>query len=84
MAMMIVLLGPAEHHFCLRPDHVSELSRLGVTNVALLRDEQAVGIVLEGWSFDPGRSSRAAAEAVGALGARTLHPVLQMAVSTAA
>jgi hypothetical protein len=80
--MMVVLLGPADGEFCLRPDHVYELARLGVTNVALLRDEQSVGIVLEGWSFDPARSSRAAAEAVGANRARTLHPVLQMAVST--
>lgn len=82
MAMMVVLLGPAEDEFCLRPDHVYELARLGVTNVALLRDEQAVGVVLEGWSFDPARSSRAAAVAVGAPGARTLHPVLHMAVSS--
>jgi hypothetical protein len=82
--MVVLLVGPAEQHSCLRPDHVHELARLGVTNVALLRDEQAVGIVLEGWSFDPTQSSLAAAEAVGALGARTLHPVLQMAVSTAA
>ena len=84
MAMMVVLLGPADGQFCLRPDHVYELARLGVTNVALLRDERTVGIVLEGWSFDPAQSSRAAAEAVGATSARTLHPVLHMAVSTAA
>ena len=82
MAMMVVLLGAAD--FCLRPDHPSELARLGVTNVALLRDERTIGIVLEGWLFDPSQSSRAAAEAVGATAARTLHPVLQMAVSASA
>jgi len=80
--MMVVLLGAADEEFCLRPGHASELAQLGVTNVALLRDEQTVGIVLEGWSFDPEQSSRAAAEAVGVTGARTLHPVLQMAVSS--
>jgi len=79
--MMVVLLGPADGEFCLRPDHAYELARLGVTNVALLRDEQTVGIVLEGWSFDPAQSERAAS-AVGAAGARTLHPILQLAVSS--
>ncbi len=83
MAMMVVLLGSTDGEVCLRPNHIYELARLGVTNVALLRDEQAVGIVLEGWSFDPARSARAAAEAVGAARARTLHPVLEMAVSSA-
>jgi hypothetical protein len=81
--MMVVLLGSTDGEVCLRPNHIYELARLGVTNVALLRDEQAVGIVLEGWSFDPARSARAAAEAVGAGRARTLHPVLEMAVSSA-
>jgi hypothetical protein len=84
VAMMVVLLGPADAEFCLRPDHVDELARLGVTNVALLRDAHQVGVVLEGWSFDPARSSRAAAKAVGVTEARTLHPILQMAVSAAA
>ena len=83
MAMIVVLLPAAEEEFCLRPHHVHELARLGVTNVALLRDGQALGIVLEGWAFDPKRSSRAAAEALGARTARTLHPVLQMAVASA-
>ena len=82
MAMMVVLLGPADGEFCLRSDHAYELARLGVTNVALLRDEQTVGIVLEGWSFDPAQSERAAIDAVGAAGARTLHPILQLAVSS--
>jgi hypothetical protein len=82
--MMVVLLGATGDEFSLRPGHVYELAKLGVTNVALLRDEQMVGIVLEGWSFDPARSARAAADAVGANGARTLHPVLQMAVSARA
>ncbi len=83
MAMMVVLLASTDGEVCLRPNHIYELARLGVTNVALLRDEQAVGIVLEGWSFDPAQSARAAAEAVGAGRARTLHPVLEMAVSSA-
>jgi hypothetical protein len=83
--MVLVLLGDADGEFCLRQELVSKLARLGVTNVALVRDEQAVGIVLEGWLFDPARSASAAVEAIGAgTGARTLHPIMHLAVSTAA
>jgi hypothetical protein len=82
--MTVLLLDGADGSFSLRQELVAELARLGVTNVALLRDEQTVGLVLEGWMFDPERSSEAAAEAVGADGsARTLRPVMQVAVANA-
>ena len=85
MAMMLVLLDDVEGEFCLREDLVASLARLGVTNVAVVRDERAVGVVLEGWLFDPARSAGTAAEAVGASpGARVLHPVMQLAVSAGA
>ena len=83
MAMMVVLLGEAEDEFSLRQDQISELARLGVTNLALVRDDRNVAVVLEGWLFDPVDSAEAAVLAVGA-GSRTLHPVLQMAVSATA
>ena len=84
MAMMVVLLDDVDGEFCLREELVVSLARLGVTNVAVVRDARTVGVVLEGWLFDPVRSAGAAAEAVGATsGARVLHPVLQLAVSTA-
>ena len=83
--MTVLLLGSADGDFCLRQELVSELARLGVTNVSLVRDEQTVGIVLEGWMFDPACSAEAAMAAVGAAsGARTLHPVMHLAVSSAA
>jgi hypothetical protein len=85
VAMMVVLLDDATGEFCLREELVARLSRLGVTNVAVVRDARTVGVVLEGWLFDPARSGGAAAKAVGATsGAQVLHPVLQLAVSTAA
>ena len=85
MAMMVVLLDDGQGEFCLRQEVVATLAQLGVTNVALFRDDRTVGIVLEGWLFDPARSAGVAAEAAGAAsGARVLHPVLQLAVSTAA
>jgi hypothetical protein len=82
--MTVLLLNCAEGEFCLRQELVSELSRLGVSNVALVRDEQTVAVVLEGWMFDPERSAEAAAHAVRPEGsARTLRPVMQVAVANA-
>jgi len=81
--MMVVLLEECEGEFCLRPELITELARLGITNLGLVRDQQTVGIVLEGWSFDPA-SSAATATAVVAAGGRMLHPVMHMAVTTAA
>jgi hypothetical protein len=80
-----VLLDEANGEFCLRQDLVGKLARLGVTSVAVVRDERSVGIVLEGWLLDPARSAGEIGGAFGsASGARTLHPVLDLAVSTAA
>jgi hypothetical protein len=85
VAMMVVLLDDVTGEFCVREELVASLARLGVTDLAVVRDAQTVGVVLEGWLFDPARSAGAAAEAVGATSrARVLHPVLQLAVSTAA
>jgi hypothetical protein len=80
VAMMVVLLEGSDGEFCVRSEHVSQLARLGVTNVALVRDRQTVGIVLEGWLFDPARSAAAALSGL-ADGGRALHPFLHMAVS---
>jgi hypothetical protein len=80
--MMVVLLEEKEGEFCLRPELISELARLGITNLGLVRDQQTVGIVLEGWSFDPA-SSAETATAVVAAGGRMLNPVMHMAVTTA-
>jgi hypothetical protein len=81
--MMLVLLD-ANAEFSVRQDLVKELARLGVTSLAIVRDSDTTGVVLEGWLFDPARSAGAAASAIGGIGrARVLHAVLQMAVSTA-
>lgn len=83
MAMMVILLDP-NAGFSVRQEVVEELARLGVTSVAVVRGSEAIGLVLEGWLFEPARSAGAAANAVGGTTrARVLHPVLQMAVSTA-
>jgi hypothetical protein len=85
VAMAVLLLDGADGEFCLRQELVAKLARLGVTRVELVRDERTVGIVLEGWMFDPERSAEAAAEAVGATpAARRLSPVMHVAVAAPA
>jgi hypothetical protein len=82
VAMTVLLLDPADGEFCLRQALLSNLARLGVTSVALVRDERTVAIVLEGWMFDPAQSAEAAADAVGVgRRPRTLRPLMHVAVS---
>jgi hypothetical protein len=49
MAMLVVLLEADGGDVPLGSRAVDRLARLGVTNVALLRDERTVCTVLEGW-----------------------------------
>jgi hypothetical protein len=82
--MVVVLFPASDGEPMLRPGALEELARLGVTNVALLRDGSTAGLVLEGWAFGAEAASQAACAVVGACeGVRTLHPLAQMAVSAA-
>lgn len=85
MAMLVVLVPASDAEPSLQQAAVSELARLGVTSVTLLRDDHTVGFVVEGWAFDPSRSAQAVVAAVagGSSHARTLLPLLELAVSTA-
>lgn len=82
---MVVLVPASDAEPSLQPATMSELARLGVTSVAVLRDARTVGLVIEGWAFDPSRSAAAVVAAVAGRtsDARTLHPLVEMAVSTA-
>ena len=84
MAILVVLLPASEAEPSLQPAAIAKLARLGVTSVAVVRDDQSVGLVVEGWAFDPSRSAGALVEAVAGPmpGARILHPLLEMAVTT--
>jgi hypothetical protein len=81
---MMVILQATEHEPRLDEAALTKLRQLGVTNVELLRDDGAFGLVLEGWAFAPARSRDAAVAAVGAApSARTLLPLVHMAVTAA-
>jgi hypothetical protein len=83
--MVVVLFPVSDEEPTLRPGALEELARLGVTNVALLRDGSTAGLVLEGWAFAVETAPQAACAVAGAYDdVRTLHPLAQMAVSAAA
>jgi hypothetical protein len=84
VAMVVVLLPVSDAEPTLEPAGLEELAKLGVTNVALVRDSSVAGFVLEGWAFDSKEAHRAVrAVASGSEGVRTLRPIVQMAVSSA-
>ncbi len=82
MAMVVVLFAAADAEPRLEPAALEELAKLGVTNIALVRDASVAGLVLEGWAFDPDDAHRAARAVGGAFEVvRTLRPLVQMGVS---
>lgn len=85
MATAVVLLPATHGEPWLQPAATTALAQLGVTGIAVVRDDRILGLVVEGWAFDPSRSAEALLEALGAqCEARTLHQVLEIAVSPAA
>jgi hypothetical protein len=85
VAMVVVLFPVADAEPRLEPAALEELANLGVTSLALLRDSCVAGVVLEGWAFDLQDAQRAMRAVAGASeGVRTLQPLVQMGVSSAA
>jgi len=85
VGLVVLLLPGAPEGIMFGPDAMAALAAMGVTNAAVVRDEETVGIVLEGWAFDEAEAELAAAAVAGpAAPCRTLRPLVQMAVSTAA
>ena len=85
MAMVVVLFPAPSAEPRLEPAALEELAKLGVTNIALVRDSSVAGLVLEGWAFDPDDAHGAVRAVGGAVeGVRTLRPLVQMGVSSAA
>ena len=67
------------------PEAAERLARLGVTRISLLADRLGVGVVLEGWAFNPADID-AAVRAMfpdGGAGIRILREVEHVAVSVA-
>ena len=82
MATMVVLVESGSATLPLEVRAVADLARLGVTHISLVGDEQTVGVVLDGWAFEPVASGAAAVAALGADATRSriLFPVGEMAL----
>jgi hypothetical protein len=80
----VLMLWPATAGVRIGSAEASRLAALGVTNASLLRDDESVGLVLEGWAFDPASSAREIAGLVGGeADCRVLLTALDLAVSDA-
>lgn len=78
MGLLVLLLdrGPVP---AIDPNVATRLAAIGVTSVALLRDDETTAVVVEGWAFDHRRAAREAAATIapGRTDVRILPPVLQ-------
>ena len=85
MAMVVALFSIPDGDPVLEPAGLEELAKLGVTHAALFRDASVAGLVLEGWAFDARDAQRAVRAVAGTReGVRTLQPLVQMTVPSAA
>lgn len=86
MAVAMLVVDSAAGQPVVGPAAVARLSALGITRVSLLADSTEIGVVLEGWAFDP-RQIEEAARAVfpGArAGVRVFAEIEHVAVSALA
>jgi hypothetical protein len=82
VALVVLLVDGHDGAISVGPDTADRLARLGVTNVAVVRDHQATGLVLDGWLFDLASAPEAGRAIVGPDHPfRVLEPLIQMAVS---
>lgn len=67
------------------PEAAERLAFLGVTRVSLLADRSAIGVVLEGWAFDPADIDEAVRAMFpgGGKSVRVFHEIENVAVSVA-
>lgn len=68
------------------PAAVARLAALGITRVSLLGDQSGIGVVLEGWAFDPARIDDAVRAVFpdGSEAVRVFREIEHVAVSMAA
>jgi hypothetical protein len=80
--MLVVLLHDSGREHSLGSEAARQLAALGVTRVTVLRNDETLGFVLEGWAFTPGHSARQALDALAAdtRSATTLRPVMETAL----
>lgn len=82
MAIVVLLKDGQDPAIVLTSLAGAQLAALGVTSVSVVRDGRSVGVILEGWAFDPASAPAAAAELFGPVGrpVRTLREFIHVAV----
>jgi len=86
MAMVLLVAAPSAGQPVLGPEAAHRLAELGIGRIALLADDAGIGVVLEGWAFDPARVDDAVGSVFPAAGdtdVRVLHDVELVAVAPA-
>ncbi len=85
MAIAMLIAGPDTPEPNVGPEAAERLAQLGISRISLLADSSGVGVVLEGWAFDPTRIDEAVRAMFpdGNAGVRILHEVELVAVSGA-
>lgn len=86
MALVMLVAGPGSSEPAVGPGAAERLAQLGITRVSLLSDPLGIGVVLEGWAFDPARVDVAvrAMFSDGGAGIRILREIEHVAVSITA
>jgi len=54
--MVVILISGDESNLLLDSRALERIARLGITSLALLRDDDLVALVVEGWAFDAANS----------------------------
>lgn len=80
MAIALILLEE-DPEFSVDAELFDGLAEVGVTGLAVLRAEQAVAVVIEGWSLEGERLTSAADLVAGGHPARVFRPVARMTVT---
>src|SRR5688572_17492510 len=76
MAIVVLLIEDEDPGVVLTALASARLAALGVTSVSGVREDRYVGVVLEGWAFDPAPAPAAAAELFGP-GVRPVRTLLE-------
>lgn len=86
MAVVMLVAGRETAQPVVGPEAAERLAHLGITRVSLLRDLSGIGVVLEGWAFDPATVDVAVRAMFpdGGVGVRILREIEHVAVSVAA
>jgi len=85
MAIAMLVAGPDAAEPIVGPEVAARLADLGISRISVLADRSGLGVVLEGWAFDPAHIADAvrAIFPISSVRVRVLHEVERVAVAGA-